>query len=436
MKRIVTFVAAAATSLSLMAEGYQINTLSTKQLGMGHAGVAMKLGSESMIFNPAGLAFSNKTIDISGAITGIKATAKATIDGKQYETDNGMSTPLAINAAFKIYDNLQAGVAFYTPYGSAINWGDNWAGAILNQKVTLKTYTIQPTFSWRITPKLSIGAGLMMTWGSVDLNKGLVTGSSFDAMLGQQVFGNITPASVNLKGTAEVVCGVNIGAMYEINDKITVGASWRSKMMAKVKTGDAYVNYANDEIAKKHLEPTLKLINEANFKAEMPLPQVISFGVAYKPIDRLTIALDAQYTGWSTYKSLDFDFLLDEQFDHFDQHIEKEYEDAWCFKAGAQFALTNRFDVRAGLMFDTTPVNDQYYNPETPGMTKIEPTVGFSFRPTDSFSVDFAFMYVAGLGKDKTRGIYNDFLTQQQREIIADYKVHAFAPSLGVSYSF
>lgn len=436
MKRIVTFVAAAATSLSLMAEGYQINTLSTKQLGMGHAGVAMKLGSESMIFNPAGLAFSSKTIDISGAITGIKATAKATIDGKQYETDNGMSTPLAINAAFKIYDNLQAGIAFYTPYGSAINWGDNWAGAILNQKVTLKTYTIQPTFSWRITPKFSIGAGLMMTWGSVDLNKGLVTGSSFDAMLGQQVFGNITPASVNLKGTAEVVCGVNIGAMYEINDKITVGASWRSKMMAKVKTGDAYVNYANDEIAKKYLEPKLKLINEANFKAEMPLPQVISFGVAYKPIDRLTIALDAQYTGWSTYKSLDFDFLLDEQFDHFDQHIEKEYEDAWCFKAGAQFALTNRFDVRAGLMFDTTPVNDQYYNPETPGMTKVEPTVGFSFRPTDSFSVDFAFMYVAGLGKDKTRGIYNDFLTQQQREIIADYKVHAFAPSLGVSYSF
>ena len=46
-------MAAAATSLALWAEGYQINTLSAKQEGMGHVGVAMKLGSESMIFNPA-----------------------------------------------------------------------------------------------------------------------------------------------------------------------------------------------------------------------------------------------------------------------------------------------------------------------------------------------------------------------------------------------
>ncbi|MDE7459746.1 MAG: outer membrane protein transport protein, partial [Paramuribaculum sp.] len=46
-----------------MAEGYQVNTLSAKQLGMGHVGVAMKLGAESMLFNPAGLAFSDKTLD-------------------------------------------------------------------------------------------------------------------------------------------------------------------------------------------------------------------------------------------------------------------------------------------------------------------------------------------------------------------------------------
>ena len=53
---------AAATLLSLStlaasAEGYQINTLSARQNGMGHTGTAMKLGAESMIFNPAGLGF-------------------------------------------------------------------------------------------------------------------------------------------------------------------------------------------------------------------------------------------------------------------------------------------------------------------------------------------------------------------------------------------
>ena len=71
-----------------------------------------------------------------------------------------------------------------------------------------------------------------------------------------------------------------------------------------------------------------------------------------------------------------------------------------AFKAGAQYALTHRFDIRAGLMVDTDPVDINHYNPETPGMTKIEPTVGFSFRPIEHLSIDLAFMYIAGLGKD------------------------------------
>ena len=97
------------SACAAMAEGYQINTLSARQLGMGHTGTALKLGSESMIFNPAGLAFSERTLDISASVTSIKADAKAIHDGATYRTDNGISTPLAVNAAFRIYDNLQAG---------------------------------------------------------------------------------------------------------------------------------------------------------------------------------------------------------------------------------------------------------------------------------------------------------------------------------------
>lgn len=51
-------------------------------------------------------------------------------------------------------------------------------------------------------------------------------------------------------------------------------------------------------------------------------------------------------------------------------------------------------------MLDLSPVNREYYNPETPGMTKIEPSVGLSFRPMPQLSIDFAFMYVFGTGAD------------------------------------
>lgn len=472
-KFICSALAAAAVCGTAYAEGYQINSLSAKQIGMGHTGVALKLGAESMFFNPAGLGFMDKTLDLSGSLTGIMPTATATVDGKDYKTDNGISTPIGVHAAFSIYDNLKAGISFYTPYGSSINWTDNWPGAVLNQNVNLKVFTIQPTVAWAITPKLSVGAGAMISWGSVDLNKGLVTAETADRALtvlgqlpegtpgqlpaGTPGFGSTTPASVNLKGQAEMTVGFNVGAMYDITDRLTVGASFRSRMPMKVKAGDASVSYVNDLSRDLFGKKGLDLLNKANFKAEMPCPWVLGLGVSYKPIDRLTLAFDARLTGWHTYRQLDIEFL-NEKLAAYNQHIEKKYKNSWCYSLGAEFAVTNRFDVRAGLMVDTSPVNNKYYNPETPGMTKVEPTVGLSFRPIPSLSIDLGFMYVAGLGVDNASCQYADLLggqmineltemglPQQQIEALgfkpsgtftADYKLHAFIPSIGVSYSF
>lgn len=449
------------------AEGYQINSLSARQIGMAHTGVALKLGAENMFFNPAGMAFMDKTLDLSGSVTGTIPTATATVNGVDFETDNKVSTPIGLHAAFSIYDNLKAGVSFYTPYGSSINWTDNWPGAVLNQNVDLKVFTVQPTVAWAITSKLSVGAGLMVSWGDVNLNKGLVSAATMDRTLavmqqlgqlpqGVPTFGHTSPASVNLQGGTRLAVGVNLGAMYDINSRWTVGISFRSRMDMKVKAGDASIFYAN-QIAQSVLGESLDLLNSANFKAQMPCPWVLGLGVSYRPVDRLTLAFDARLTGWSAYKSLDIEFLS-EQLTDYNQHITKDYKNAWCYSLGAEYGLTKRFDVRAGVMIDTTPVNDAYYNPETPGMTKIEPTVGLSFRPIPSLSIDFGFMYVAGIGKDNASCTYPDLLggqmikklsaaglPMQQIEAMgfapegrftADYRLHAFSPSLGISYSF
>lgn len=121
MKKLILSVAAIATSLTMTGEGYQVNTLSTKQEGMGHVGTGMKLGAESMIFNPAGMAFMDKTVDLSANVSGIISEATATLpDGSKYETSSDVSTPFAISGAFSIYDNLKAGVTINTPYGSGI----------------------------------------------------------------------------------------------------------------------------------------------------------------------------------------------------------------------------------------------------------------------------------------------------------------------------
>lgn len=425
-------------AVTIHAEGYQVNSLSAKQIGMGHTGVAQKLGAESMIFNPAGMAFMNRTIDFSGSVTGIFAKAHATVaDGTRHETANDPSTPMSFNLGFNIYRNLKAGVSFYTPYGSGINWGENWPGAVFSQSVSLKTFTLQPTVSWRILPNLAVGAGAMVTWGSVNLDKGLVSGATFAGLLGtmgMQWPAGDTPASINLKGKASVAVGVNVGVMWDISPKVTVGASFRSQMNMKVEKGTASVSYAN-ETAQAILQQRLNILNEANFTASMPCAAVWNLGVAYRPIPRLLLAFDAQLTQWSAYKSLDIEFLS-ETLAPYNQHIDKNYKNSMTYKIGAQYSLTHRFDLRLGLMVDTTPVRLNEYNPETPGMTRLSPSVGFSFSPLRNFSVDAALMYVAGLGRDGASVSTQDLVTGSPITFRADYGVHAWNPSLGLSYRF
>ncbi len=436
------------------AEGYQINTLSATQNGMGHTGTALHLGSESQIFNPAGLTSMRKSVEITGSVTGIFATASATLpDGSKYSTDNSPSTPMSFTAGFSIYDNLKAGVAFYTPYGSGIDWTDSWPGAVLNQSVSLKAFTLQPTVAWQPVKGLSVGVGLMLTWGNVDLDKGLVSPASFNKLQGilvalgalpaQQYIPyspTTIPASINLTGKANVAVGVNVGVMYDISEQWTVGAMYRSRMHLKVKDGRAALSFANAH-AQGILDNQLGLLNQSQFAAQMPCPEVFRLGVSYRPVKPLTLAFDAQLTGWSAYKSLDINFL-DEALSAYDQHIVKDYHNSWTFGLGAQYALTDRFDVRCGLMLDLSPVNRDYYNPETPGMTKLSPSVGFSFRPLPQLSIDAAFLYVAGLGAKGRSCEYPDVLmtalqgSPVTETFTADYHVHAFNPSIGVTLNF
>ena len=134
------------------------------------------------------------------------------------------------------------------------------------------------------------------------------------------------------------------------------------------------------------------------------------------------------------------------------------------FHLGAQWGVTRRLDLRAGLMIDLSPCNTRYYTPETPAMTKIEPSVGLTFRPTSRLAIDLAFMYIKGMGVNGATGRidqksfaqgysaavdqYNAIVTavglpaypkaevSETVDFRADYAVHAIVPAIGLSYSF
>lgn len=488
MKKVIALACLSMLPMTYVAaEGYQVNAQSTKQAGMGHVGVAMKLGAESMHFNPAGLAFMENKIHLSAGVSGVFSKGKFTDGDYVQRPDNTPSTPLYVYAGFKIYDNLAAGVSVTTPYGSSMNWGKDWKGAHLVQDITLKAFNVQPTVSWKITDRLSVGAGLMMEFGNIELSRALIGPGEMNNMANglMEQFGPIlaqhpelaalikptvdklmtdmakyqdaSAASVNLKGDAGVRLGFNVGAMFDINEKWTVGVSYRSKVKARVKEGNISLSYANETDLKNNLLPqvagllktaeaagfpipesmkdfSIPPLDEGTFSAELPLPDNWNVGVTFKPTNRWILSGEVQFVGWGAYKNLAINFAPS-SLSKYDMVARKEYKNSRIYRVGAQFAATNRLDVRLGAYFDESPVKDDYLNPETPSMNKFGITTGLSFRPIAPLSIDFAFSYVTGFGRD---GSYSDksLITGNDRTFGGHYNIYALMPSIGVSYAF
>lgn len=496
MRKLFLLLAAAAMTSHAFAEGYQVNNMSARQTGMGHVGTAMKLNSESIFFNPAAAAYQTTQFDISAGMTGILSNVHYQslptmennyVSGPIEKSDNKLSTPLHVYFNYKPIDRLSVGVGFFTPNGSSMRWADNWSGANVIQQINLAAYTIQPTVSYKIFDRLSIGAGLMITWGNFDLSRSMLpigrgnrtleagfnTVNALLPALGGQI--GLTPeqiaayqaqaqaganyfatnltdrpiVSAKLKGDADVAVGVNAGFLWDITDEWSVGMTWRSRMDMKVGKGHATLAYGSPE-AQKYLaflnqmlttagqSPAIPGLDQGSFHTQLPLPTVVTWGVSFRPTPKWEFAVDLQWNGWSAYKDLNVVFN-EEELGIDDIYSVKNYSNTLAFRFGGQYHATDFLTARMGMYVDESPVDSNYLNPETPSMTKVSYTAGLSLRPTNFMSIDLAYCYVSSADPERTGSypLYQYGKPTELTEVFSgNYRLHANVFSLGVRFSF
>ncbi|MDE6450877.1 MAG: outer membrane protein transport protein, partial [Odoribacter sp.] len=377
MKKFFLFLLAGVLWMPVFAEGYQVNVLSARQTGMGHVGTGMKLGAESIHFNPAGLVFMRNYVDLSAGVSAISAKAEYRHEGYSAATDNPLSSPIYAYAAYKIYDNLAAGISLNTPYGNSLKWPKYWAGCQLIQEIALKSFVLQPTVSYKITDKLSVGAGLMLAIGNVRLSRAVMSAQDFQGvgMLlnellpaaypgKEQMIGTIRdnyypPATATLNGKAHLRAGVNVGVLYDFSEKVSVGVSYRSKVKMRVKEGEAELEYVNRTVeelmavlGKVEVNGARPLAipkyDQGTFRAELPLPSNTTLGISYRPTDRWELAFDLQYVGWNAYDSLNV-YFNQAELGIAPIRAKKDYKNTVAVRVGAQYKTTERLLLRTGL---------------------------------------------------------------------------------------
>lgn len=391
------------------AGGYQVNLQGTKQTGMGHLGSSFYLGASSTYFNPAMMGMDDKKFSIEAGVNFIRSSVQyqSQSTGFSEYTNNPTGTPLYLYATYKINDKFSAGLGVYTPFGSTVVWGDEWAGKELIQDISLTALYIQPTISYNVNDKLRLGGGLNIVSGSVELNRNV-----------RSSIGNENV--VNLSGDA-IAFGFNAGVYYEASEKLSFGLTYKSQVDVELEGGTA--------------DFTVNALGAANgvadteFDATLPLPSMITLGAAYKVTEKLLVSVEGSFVGWSAYESLDFDFKDNTPLVQ-DSENARNYEDSYIVRVGAQYSANEELDFRAGFYYDQSPVQDEFFSPETPSSDNLGITTGMSGHIGEHFGFDVSLLYIVGTERESY------YPAENQQAFGGKYASRSLITGVGLNYSF
>jgi long-chain fatty acid transport protein len=165
----ILLAVAALVGGNAYAGGFEKNvTWSGKYVGIGGAAVSRVEGSESLYFNPAGLASKrgengDVTLNFSPTFAKFKGSFVA---GRQEETDKSFVPVGGVTASYQIIDRLSVGVGYYVSGGTSATYESVALGGTYNFNPELKSELalteLAVGLGYEVLPGLRIGAAWRM----------------------------------------------------------------------------------------------------------------------------------------------------------------------------------------------------------------------------------------------------------------------------------
>jgi long-chain fatty acid transport protein len=358
------------------AGGFAANEQGAKASGMANAFAAQADDPTAVYFNPAGIVQldgTQVTVGVSPVIPGATFESN-TNDAAFRKTSVGQKTNLDDDPVFlpnaymtqKINDRVSFGFATFTNFGLETNWPDDWAGRFIvgGTKAELITLSVNPVLAFKPWDRVSLAFGPVMQYVDVDLRK-------------KQLLGFVAPDTTieaDAKFTGDdTAWGWNAALLVWLTEDIKVGASYRSEVSHTIHG---------------QLEFNPNIGADSGFTANFKTPANAYMGLAWTH-GPLTLEFDFQWTDWSSYNQLVAKFNSGAP----DLVVEEDWHDAWAYRFGAQFAVNEYLDVRAGIAYDESPIPAKSVSPRIPGSDRWIYALGFGGH-YEGFTADLAYQYV------------------------------------------
>lgn len=429
-KLVATCITAAVVGTASMSfgAGFKISEQGAKAMGMANAFVAQADDPSALAFNPAGIAFQKGTQMQVGTttilvpqtkFTGTTRLSGATVVDEKANADIFIAPTVYATTSLEDMP-LSFGLGINSFHPLAKRWDTSSAFRDSIQSISIKPVNFQPTVAYRFDDlKLAVAGGVDVTYAQVSLQKmAYVQIPNLPLVYGPLANTYQELGTVGADATATGY-GYNLGLLWKPVNNLSVGAAYRSKIKLGLEGDANFLRTGANAAALGFTSQTVRTTGST----DITLPDALSLGVAWKPIDKLTVELDAERTGWSCYNQLELKF--GPGMTAFNGKPDpKNWENVWAYRLGAQYAVTPKMDLRAGYAYDNSPAPDATVGPELPDADRHNFTAGTGLH-NEFGSIDMSYMWVHWVDRNvanaKQTGTYQS-------------DAHLFA--VGVTYKF
>jgi long-chain fatty acid transport protein len=350
----------------------------------GEAFVATADNASAIYYNPAGIAQLTNS-NFRGGIYGIylqpsyrPPNTAANAGHTYYSSDNFAAIPQFFYTYKCKGAPLSFGLGVYAPYGGNMSWPQDTGFRTVAISGSLKYITINPVVALKVLPSLSIGGGVMVNYGKIDLYQGLLG----LAPRGTNFF--------NFSGDGWSV-GYNAGILWQPYQKISFGATFRSSANMKFQGNTDF-----------ELEPgAYNTPTQRNAEASFTFPLTTVFGVSYRPTPKWNLEVDANYTDWRSFDSTTIKQSPPAVKNPFQQNVpvKLDWQESWMYEFGVTRYFDNGWHISGGYVFNEDSVPDKFYTPLAADMDRDFFSLGAGY---DGKFFDFDLAYQFGYGPTHT----------------------------------
>ena len=350
--------------------GFALYEYSARGTAMGGATVANKAEPASLAVNPALITELDGTQAQLG-LTVVTANAKTTVAGQQRGLKNDVWYLPNFYVTQKWSDQVSVGLGGFSRYGLGgeyKNW-ETWAGSQLAYKVKLETFSFTPTIAVKANDEFSVAMGL----------EAMLIGFTQNSTLRPGPAANATAYEISGSG---VSWGGNFSFIYrpEWAEKWSLGAMYRTKVKQNL-NGRIHAG----------MEHTTRNIFDDDAKGAITLPDSLTAGVSFRPTDDLILEAGIVGTFWSAYDQILIEYSDRESTPTI--HNKKDYKDTYRLNFGAEYNLNPNWAVRAGYVFDKSPINKHEMDTLVPVDDRHIASVGAGYH-NDTWSVDLSYSHI------------------------------------------